>query len=157
MVEIPRTEWEPLVGRLILACGNVELFLLQLYWNLMLHSKYDESIKYKNMGAKAKFIRLAVNDDFVDAELRKRIERALDLVIELAHKRNLVAHSPLYMDVYSDDVGNFTLIPSIRSLRDNEKHISFEDLIELNEKVAELSNELQELIVLAAEAACPAA
>ncbi len=154
MVEKPRDEWEPIVGKLILCCGDIELLLLQLYWNLTLHHNYEEIITQKGLGDKAKFIRQIVDNRFVDKVLIKRINNALEKTIELAHTRNLVAHNPLYMDVYSDQKGNFELLPSIRSLRNNDKHISLVGLIKWNKKAIELSLELQELVMLAGDAAC---
>ena len=156
MEETPRSEWEPIVGRLILVCGDIELLLLQLYWNLTLHGGYDKAIKQKNgMGNKAKFIRPKVDNKFVSKPLRKRISSALEKTIELAHKRNLVAHNPLCMAVYSESEEDFK--PSIRSLRDNEKHISYAELAKLNERASKLSAELQELVIQAGHAACPVA
>ncbi|MBT3065164.1 MAG: hypothetical protein KME68_20370 [Candidatus Thiodiazotropha sp. (ex Lucina pensylvanica)] len=155
MDETPRYDWEPYVGRLILACGDIELLLLQLYWNLTLHGGYEEAIRLKGMGDKAKFIRSVVDNGYVNPNLVKRINCTLKKTIELAHKRNLVAHNPLFMDVYSDEHGNFKLVPSIRSLRNNDKHISFKELKKWNLTAMELTGELQILVVLAGDAACP--
>lgn len=157
MENSPRTEWEPLVGSLVLSCGDIELRLLQLYWNLTLHGQYDEGVRCMGMGEKAKFIRGAVNSASLDTNLEKQIKLGLEKVIKLAHSRNLVAHNPLYMDIFSDEYGNFALAPSIRSLRDNKKHISFEGLKSLNEDAKDISRDLYEMVLAVAEAACPVA
>ncbi|MCG8093084.1 MAG: hypothetical protein JAZ17_05550 [Candidatus Thiodiazotropha endolucinida] len=155
MEENPRETWEPLVGRFVLTCGDVELALLQVYWNLSLHGQYEEKIKLLGLGKKAKFIRERIPEFKLNKDLIKRVDNALSESIQLAHQRNLVAHNPLYLDVYSDEKGNFTLVPTIRSLRDDEKHISLEDLINLNTKASKLSSELQKMVIEVADAQCP--
>ncbi|MES9831141.1 MAG: hypothetical protein ABW139_02770 [Candidatus Thiodiazotropha sp. DIVDIV] len=151
----PRETWEPLVGSLVLTCGDVELALLQIYWNLSLHGQYEEKIRFLGLGEKAKFIREMIPELTLEKDLIRRVDHTLSESIQLAHQRNLVAHNPLYLDVYSDEKGNFTLVPTIRSLRDDEKHISLEGLINLNAKASKLSSELQNMVIEVANAQCP--
>ena len=94
------------------------------------------------MGDKAKAILVQAKERGLQPELRKKVSRILNETIKLAHSRNLVAHNPLYLDVYSDAEGDFKNTLSIRSLRDMEKHISLDSLTSLAEKAMRLESEL---------------
>lgn len=155
MASEPREQWAPLVGRLILSCGDVELRLLQLHWNLNIGGAHDPDLKNQGMGEKAKAALQDVEKKTtIKPELKRRLVRMLNRTIKLAHSRNLVAHNPLYMDVYADVQGNFVLVPSIRSLRNSEKHVSIEELAAVVEEARELEAELSVAAGEVGEAAC---
>lgn len=147
MASEPRDQWEPLVGRLILTCGDIELRLLQLHWNLSIGGSYNENLKNLGMGEKAKEILGQVQMKDLRPTQKKNIARVLSDTIKLAHSRNLVAHNPLYMDIYANAEGNFLLVPSIRSLRDSNKHIPLEGLALLVEEAKRIEAELSTTVI----------
>lgn len=151
-----RETWELLVGRLVLNCGDIELRLLQLYWNLRLQGNYDPKVLEKGMGDKAKMLlRIVSETESLPLKLKNELRRSLNRTIKLAHTRNLVAHNPLYLDIYSGADGSFVLAPHIRSLRNTDKHVSLDGLNDAIAEAKQLQEDLWGAVVKVAEVACP--
>lgn len=148
-----RKQWEPLVGRLILSCGDIELKLLQLHWNLSLQEGYTEELIHKGLGEKAKYLDRTLARKAIDVRLQKRVSNCLNRVIKLAKKRNLVAHNPLYMDLYSDAEGEFYSVPVIRSMRDLNIHIPLNELEQEILEAKNINTDLWSVICLLADEA----
>lgn len=142
MTDDIREEWEPLVGRYILICGDIELALCQLYWNLMLGKTQKININKKSFKEKAIEIR-----DILKNNRSETLEKLIERVITVTDKRNIIAHNPLYLDVYMNSDGGFNYIKTIRSLRDNSKHITIDNLSKEIEKAKLVSQELIEQVM----------
>lgn len=142
-----RELWEGYIGRLILICGDIELHLLQLYWNLRLGEGYDPSVKKLGFADKAKKLLSMVESwDENEAQFRKRARRVLNDAIKLARRRNLIAHNPLYMDIYTDGEAVFIAGPTIRSLRGSDEHISLDGLKQLIVEAKQIEEDLWGLV-----------
>lgn len=141
-----REQWESLVGRFILICGDIELRLLQLHWNLNINGNYNPDLKNKGLGAKARKILKELEPITIDANLKKTVRRILNDVIKFTHTRNLVAHSPLSMDIFDDDEGAIIPPPVIRSLKNSEFHISFNELASKVDEGKSLNSKLFDIL-----------
>lgn len=149
MTEEIAEDWEPLVGRFILKCGNIELRLLQLYWNMRINAlPYDDTIKTKGLVAKANYIRNLLDHKklTLTEDTKTRIRKIISKTMNLADTRNLVAHNPLFLDFYSMGNGDFKHVSKIQSLRNNERHVSKEKLINEIEKAKDLEEEYYKLV-----------
>jgi len=143
-------DWESIVGEFILLCGEIELRLLQLYWNIRLNSlPYDEEMKFKSMVWKAKHIRSLMPDLDLSPETKKKIKLVINKTIKLSKARNLVAHNPLCMDYFYIENGTFKYAPKIRSLRNDENHISKPMLEKEIEEAKLLSGEFLKVMDIA--------
>jgi hypothetical protein len=133
-----RNKWENLIGQFILVCGDIELRLLQIHWNLRIIDQVKiKKISRLGLGMKAKELRKSIRKRNLEGKLKKKLIRVLSATIEFAKYRNLVAHNPLSMNYYDDDQGLLLPPPNIYSLMDNSKHISFDELyVKLDEAKA---------------------
>ena len=129
MNEKNKQNWERNVGRFILETGVIELRLLQLYWNISLDGSYDVAIKEYSFAKKIRQIRKEVKDTGISAPLKAEVLDVLKECSDLVKTRNLVAHNPLSMAVYLDGEGMPKYEPLIRSLRNEENHLTEGDLI----------------------------
>ena len=150
----PQSAWELLVGRLILLCGDIELQLLQLHWNLMCGgAAYDGSLKMQSPKEKAKRILKSLDASKCAPALKQEIRRLLSHAIQLGNTRNLIAHNPLSMNVYHDSNGSFGRQAKIRSLRHPEIHISKENLEATIIKASSLREQLYVVVSVVGESA----
>lgn len=150
-----RQVWEPMVGRLMLTCGDIELRLLQIHWNANLNKPRNDSFKLYPLAKKIRSLMVDVDALDLEPPVRKELVSALNGVLKLMEIRNLVAHSPLYLDIYSNEKGEFRAIGGIRSLRDHEKHVSHAKLNETIQFAVSLEERLSSLVLMLAYAMCP--
>lgn len=76
-------------------------------------------------------------DKYGDCEEVQSFSKNLNKLLELAKKRNLIAHNPLMMVLYEDSIEE-----EIRSLKDENKAITLSDLISLAKEAENLHSEL---------------
>lgn len=149
-------EWEILVGRLILKCGDIELKLLQLNWNMLLRTEVSGEISLMNtngMATKAKRIIELCEKYSLDEPWKSKFKTLLNEIILLAQYRNLVAHNPLFMDVYLTDEGEIMSFPVIQSLRDNRKRINLDELVQHISSAQQICNQMTQIVRAAGDLA----
>jgi hypothetical protein len=124
-----REDWEELIGKFILVCGNIELRLIQIHWNLCIIDEVEiNDFKEFGLGQKAIELRKTVKKRRLEQQIKKKIIRTLGATIEFSKYRNLVAHNPLSMDYYDDAKGRLLPPAIIYSLKNYEEHISYDEL-----------------------------
>lgn len=136
-----REDWETLVGRFMLICGDLELALLQLHWNMHVERDDFESIRNAKFSDKVKKIHEALKACEMLPDLRGEIENLLSKISNLMSKRNLIAHNPLFLDVFEKE-DRYTFERKICSLRDKNKHITLSRLEKEIKTAQDISNEL---------------
>lgn len=142
-----RDQWESLIGRFILVCGNIELRLLQIHWNLSIIDQVKiKKIKKFGLANKARELLKTIDKRRLEIKLKERLNRILNATIEFAEYRNLVAHNPLSMSYYDDPQGRMLPPPIIISLRDNKEHISFKNLHSKLDEAKVIEAELYSLV-----------
>ena len=134
-------QWAIEIGRVFIAFGSIEYITHQCLRNVPRDAIYEATKK----------MLLAPRIDLLVALLKPLPEgKAIRLALllrkakELAEHRNLIAHNPLVLDLYASEEGETTIRESIRSLRNEDKVLTFAQLVELRAQCESLVTELYE-------------
>lgn len=121
----PTHDWALEIGRLVIAFGSIEHVTVLCLQHLPL-AKPTERSGRPQLGARIDRLCtfLASSAHAEDGELLAKLLQARSLV----DRRNLILHNPLVLDVYMTENNLRFTRPSIRSLRNSQKHVSFSDL-----------------------------
>jgi hypothetical protein len=139
-----RQIWAPVIGRLLLAFGEIEYCLMIILGPLGGHQAWE---RLKNSEFKKKIsesIRV-LDDNYVGHRAHKQTVRLLNESIKLATYRNLVAHNPLNVGPFSQD-GEIYFRLVIVSLKNHEKYVAFSELNEVAESSEYVALQLHELV-----------
>ena len=143
-----RQVWAPVIGRLLLAFGEIEYCLMICLGPLDDRQNWGKLLtpEFKEKASKSIRVLEDKHKHAAPAASTKAI-RLLNESIKLAEYRNLVAHNPLNIGAYtenSEDDIRFRLV--IGSLRNPEKLITLAELQEVTEAAESVAAELHDII-----------
>ncbi len=144
--EWPREKWGAMVGQLILFFGDIEnvtyLALLQLP-----KDKIFETTSSLSFGKRVDLVlELIKGHPEISEELSANFSTKLRAAKKLSEIRNIVAHSPLMMNVYVHPTEGWTHNEmALGNARNNENNLSFDELSVAVVQVETLAKELYEL------------
>jgi len=143
-----RQLWAPVIGRLLLAFGEIEYCLIICLGPLDGHHALDK-LKASDFKKKASESLRVLSINHSARPGAKRAIQLLNQAIKLAEYRNLVAHNPLTIGAYTDEMGDIQFRLVVSSLRNHKKSIALSDLQEVAEATecvaAELHNTIYDL------------
>ena len=142
-INSPKERWAGLVGRVILAFGEIELSILQCLIHVPKENLYQQ-YREKEFLVKAKKAIEVLNNSKIKPRLRVKMVKLVNLAIKKAKDRNLIAHNPLHLGFYSDVdvVGSLDFRHEIRSLRQQEIFITLPQLEALASEVERLAQNI---------------
>ncbi len=136
-----REKWAPLIGRLVLAFGEVEYCFMVCLGPLASHEYWPE-LKHSEFNKKAA-TSVQVLHNYDRYPESKRAMFLINEAVKRAKVRNLVAHNPLNI-VPNNDLSDFHL--AIGSLRNHEIHISEQELRTAMEEIEQIAAELHNIV-----------
>jgi hypothetical protein len=99
-----QTLWRVAVGRFILGFGEIEWFTFHMLSELPNQSMLESS-RSKRFAERLRILTKVAREVDLESGLRERLISALRRAGHLADTRNLVAHNPLFLDLFDDRVG----------------------------------------------------
>lgn len=137
---VDSSRWEPLIGRLFIAFGSIERTT-----HMCIRDWAGENIHkhFARTGLPAR-IELAIDltVSLAAAEATKNAFcKSLKQAKELAKKRNIVAHNPLCLVLLQDGLES-SFLEAIAHHTDDNKMLSYEDLLDIVEKSEKVAEEL---------------
>lgn len=131
-----RKDWAILVGRLVLAFGDIENLTMLAISRISADSILDTA-RSLLLGKRIELIQeILVDKSAISESARSDFIKELTTLKGLLDKRNLIVHNPLVLQMYQDDrTGEWVAQGAIASLRNEEKKISVEELSALVERV----------------------
>lgn len=140
-------KWEVIVGRFMLATGQIELRLLQLSWNFSIGGHYDKNIKAESFSRKINTLKKDIRQSGIAGDFKEEICNTLDRCFGIVKIRNLVAHNPISMSVLFDGEGFPQYAPLIQSLRDDRNQLNESDLIDNIEETRMIDEEFRKILI----------
>lgn len=140
-----RNKWGRLVGRFILAFGDIES-ITYLCIAKIPSERIFESASKLFFGKRVELIlELLQSKKEVTGRTRELLSTALNKSVKLSIKRNILAHSPIYMNIYEQEhTGELDFQEVIMSLRNQEESITYQELETLVEQAEALSMEVND-------------
>lgn len=133
-------EWALSIGRFLVAFTSCEFWTYQFirtFGSQALHDAVaDQSLKPRTAIAQA-----LISDIGLTPEVQVRVDEAFVKLRQLVASRNLVAHNPPLVHVYTDKNGNVFVRHELRSAKDESKDIGMERLVMLTKEARELDEE----------------
>ena len=121
-------KWAVEIGRIFIAFGSIESATHECLRRIPRDPIYSIA-KRLTFAQRIDLLEVILNS--MEESKAVRLSVLLKQASRLAEQRNLIAHNPLSLDIYTSDVGEHSIRESIRSLRNSEKGISFEQLVEI--------------------------
>ena len=140
-----RNKWGRLVGRFILAFGDIESITYLCIAKISSERKFKSASK-QFFGKRVDFIlELLQSEKEVTGRTREFLSTALKKSVELSKKRNILAHSPIHMRIYEQEhTGDLDFQEVIMSLRNQEESITYQGLEKLVEQAEALSMQVND-------------
>ncbi|MCP3684054.1 MAG: hypothetical protein GY861_15340 [bacterium] len=141
-----RKKWMPIVGRFILAFGDIENVTYFAIKQLPVDKIYETSWKL-NFGTRVDLVLELVNNlTKATAEMKEEFRTLLIEAKQLSVIRNTVAHSPLMLMVYQHKSEEWAFVheESLANIRNAENSITIEKLTEYTDRAEVLATELYE-------------
>ncbi len=136
-----RDKWAEYIGKTILCFGDIEFITFECLINFSQDNIF-KSTSNLSLNPRIGLIINIVENRF-DKEVCAKFISLLNEVIKQAQKRNLIAHNPLNLDIYEDEIGDISEFKEvIYSLRNYDTKVSFDELISFYESVHSLSESL---------------
>ncbi len=136
-----RDKWAEYIGKTMLCFGDIEFITFECLINFSRDNIFQSTSKM-NLNPRIDLIINIIQSRFTQdesAELIKLLKEAK----ELAEKRNLIAHNPLSFEIYEDEMGKISEFKEvINSLKNYDKKMSFNELIQFYESTLALSKKL---------------
>jgi len=138
--EKEKEHWASLIGRLMLAFGNIEFQLCRCLVEIPEVSRHEELINHDFKKRATQAIK-EIENAKLDKANSKKLINLLNECIKLAKKRNLIAHNPFNLSFYDTKDGlGFRL--EIVSLRNNDIFLEIGELESLVNKAEKYADEL---------------
>ena len=138
-----KERWAGLVGRVILAFGEIELSILECLIDVPNENLYPQ-YKDEEFHKKANKAIQVLNDSSIEPKLRRKMVKLINLAMQKAKDRNLVAHNPLHLGFYTDMDGSLDFRYEIRSLRRQEVFMTLRELETLALDIEQLAGNVYE-------------
>jgi len=139
-------EWHSLIGRSIVACGDIEL----VSYKCLTYLPSEDIIEIVADLAFTKRIDLIcklIEDKPIPQEIKSDFIDLLAKAKKTAETRNIIAHNPLQVSVYEHEKsGDLFVCPEIQTIRKKNKILRLQDMREFTAKVEELSSDLQAVV-----------
>lgn len=141
--ESTRNKWAMEIGLLMVAFGSIET-LTYLALKKLPSDPIAEPLKKLLLKDRIDVLLAVLAAQ--DTPISKAFAKLLREVQTLADKRNLVAHNGVGIDVWVDvSTGGLHATESIRSERNENKHLDFQRIVEHRKRAEELEFELYEM------------
>lgn len=140
-----REKWAPLIGRLILAFGEVEYCFMVCLGPLDSHEGWP-SLKHAKFKKKANKSIEVLTKKYSKFPESKRAIYLINEAVKRAKARNLVAHNPLNIAPYNDSNNNIEFHLIIGSLRNHQVHIAEAELTNIMEEIEQIASELHDIV-----------
>lgn len=136
-------DWQLAVGKAILSFGNIELVIIRCFELIQDHGIAPEVVYGDKFKLKANKLIPKVNTFFADKALKRQFGNKLRAAVALADTRNLIAHNPVMLEVFTnDDESMLKVEHQIRGIRKTNVTMNLEQLKEFADQVESLSSEL---------------
>ncbi len=136
----------PAIGRVMVAFGGIEhTTLLALSW--LPYERIFDSTKRLRLGQRIDLIKEFLSDRCAKQVHMDDAERMIKLLSEacsLAQRRNLIAHNPLILTMFSDREHDVEKRELITSSIDSKKMITLRELEQLADRAESLDLELRQ-------------
>ncbi|MCA1931603.1 hypothetical protein [Rheinheimera sp.] len=130
-------EWALNIGKVFLSFGSLEKFTVDCISKWLDGQRIVYHLTNAPLAQRINIVIDLAKDKYGDREEVQSFSKNLNKLLELAKKRNLIAHNPLMMVLYEDSFKE-----EICSLKDENKAITLSDLISLVSEVEGLYSEL---------------
>jgi hypothetical protein len=144
-IKSERERWALLVGRLVLSFGDIEFHLLQCLVHVPAQNLYGQ-YRDKEFVAKANKAIEVLRGSTIKPQRVKKLVSLVNKAIKCAKNRNLIAHNPLRLAIYSSGIGNLDFRPEIRSLRNQERFLTLPELEALASESEALAGQFYEAL-----------
>jgi hypothetical protein len=134
----PLSQYERLVGRFMLAFGEIELLTFILWHHYGLDKEPPHSFK-KRAGVILNLLRR-------DATNLSKLVEPLEKSLRLADKRNAVAHHPICAQVFQHTRPDECLIVMAVQSQTNDEYITDQELAGLGDQTRDLANRMYSLL-----------
>lgn len=137
---VNKDKWAPLIGRFVLAFGDIESFIYSMQTRMV-----DETVlkhtQRLSLDQRIKFVHdLLLNCDMDEVIAQKFID-AITKVENLRKQRNLIAHNPLFL-VFYEDSDIFEPEEAICNFKRNDEILNYESLSKIVNEAESIANEL---------------
>lgn len=135
-------EWHGLIGRAIVACGDIELVTYKCLTYLPTEHIF-EVVADLPFSKRIDLICKLIEDKPLPDELRTDFLQLLTKSKKTAETRNIIAHNPLQVSVYEHEkTGDIFVRPEIQTIRKKQKILRLNDMRRFTAEVEELSSDL---------------
>ncbi len=139
-------EWQQLVGKSIIAFGDIELVTYNCLTYLPSEHIF-EVVSDLSFAKRIELISRIIESKDIPANLRDNFLELLAKAKEKAQVRNIIAHNPVQMSIYEHQkTGEILFQPEIAKIKKGNKVITIKDLQRFAEEVEELSVNLYSLM-----------
>lgn len=135
-----QTRWRVAVSRFILGFGEIEWFTYHMPSELPTERILDSTMSLPFTKGVDIVVEIAKGRD-LDASLRAQLVSALERAKVLASVRNLVAHNPLFLNLFDDRVGA-DLQYQVSKYGELQAKLTFDDLDGYCLRVEDIAKEL---------------
>lgn len=141
MIElVDSSRWEPLIGKLFIAFGGIERTTHEC-----IREWAGEKI-HKHFARASLSARIDLAIDLIESQEAKEttkdaFRKSLQQAKDLTKHRNLVAHNPLCLVLFQDELDT-PFLEAIAHSTDENKFLSYEDLTSIMEKLEKVAEEL---------------
>ena len=147
--EAAQQRWRYEVGRLILAFGEIEFGICQCLVHIPATNQW-EALKNEDLKVKANAAIEHTQASNLASSTKQRLIHALNSAMQMAKDRNLIAHNPLHLGIFTSEAGGVDFRLQVFSLRNPSIIMTIDQLSAVAERATAVA---LELIVLAGEAA----
>jgi len=130
-------KWAIAIGRVFVAFGGIEYTLFKCLENIP-SDNILQSTKNLPLGKRVDLLQeiLTIHENLEAVELKRNLRK----IKTLSESRNLIAHNPLVLDLYSSGNDDVFFKEKIMSLKKPDKHMYFDELEKLAVDSEELSS-----------------
>lgn len=132
-------KWATQIGRVFIAFGSIEYITIQCLKTIPTDNIFKSTRNFQ-LTSRIELIQDLL-EPLSDAEV-ERFVALLQRAKDLAKKRNLLAHNPLMLNVYVNEENDFRMQETVASLRDERKHMTYEELKSLALEAEDLASQL---------------
>lgn len=132
-----KEQWGALIGRLFLSFGSIENLTFDCMADWLKDPIYD-NLKHMNLTARIDLVISLLPEQEFEAAFTDGFINELKKAKELAKKRNVVAHNPLMLHIFTDG----KMVEKITRINKEAYTITFEELEEIVEKTQAVEDNL---------------
>jgi hypothetical protein len=133
-------KFAPIIGQAILSFGNIEYFTFQALEYLPNDNIFN-SAAVLSFTQRVDLIIEILKGRKSTAKINHRLITLLEKAKELAKTRNIIAHNPLLIDIYTSKKGEVSS-PQICSYLNKKRMVTYQTLVDFIKKVEAVAEEL---------------